>query len=166
MRPLVRRGRAVRQGCQGDRARRRANGAFGRTRGRGKRETSTAGPPHEVECEAERAGSAGELRAPPSRGCTSPLATRRRRATSQAAAPRDECASAAGIAAEARTRLAVGGGVSTFVSASTPRSGAARTLPRYCRRQHLGSRADPRPAGGDISLDHKKPRDPLVIRGL
>ena len=39
--------------------------AFGRTRGREKREPSTAGPPHEAECEAERAGSAGELRAPP-----------------------------------------------------------------------------------------------------
>ena len=59
---------------RGDRARRHSN-AFGRTCGRGKRETSTAGPPHEAECEAERAGSAGELQAPPSRGCTSPLAT-------------------------------------------------------------------------------------------
>ena len=59
---------------RGDRARRRVN-AFGRTRGREKRETSTAGPPHEAECEAVRAGSAGELRAPPSQGCTSPLAT-------------------------------------------------------------------------------------------
>ena len=47
--------------------------------------------------------------------------TRRRRATSQAA--RDERASAAGIAAEARTRVAVGGGVSTLASAPTPGRG-------------------------------------------
>ena len=105
----------------GDRARRHAN-AFSRTRGRGERETSTAGPPHEAECEAVRAGSAGELRAPPQPGLYLAAGhTRRRRATSQAA--RDERASAAGIAAEARTRVAVGGGVSTLASAPTPGRG-------------------------------------------
>jgi len=106
---------------RGDRARRRAN-AFGRTRRRGKK-----GNLHRRA--ATRGGMRGGARrvrwgtaSPPQPGLYIAAGhTRRRRATSQAA--RDERASAAGIAAEARTRVAVGGGVSTLASAPTPGRG-------------------------------------------
>ena len=65
--------------------------------------------------------------------------TRRRRATSQAA--RDERASAAGIAAEARTRVAVGGGVSTLASAPTPGRGRRER----CRATHAAARKKANP---------------------
>lgn len=106
---------------RGDRARRRAN-AFGRTRRREKK-----GNLHRRA--ATRGGMRGGARrvrwgtaSPPQPGLYLAAGhTRRRRATSQAA--RDERASAAGIAAEARTRVAVGGGVSTLASAPTPGRG-------------------------------------------
>ena len=131
-------GRGIREGNGGPARRGRAvvrETTRGRTRARGERETSTTGPSHEAECEAERAGSAGELRAPPAGVYLAAGHTRRRRATSQAA--RDERASAAGIAAEARTRVAVvGGGVSTLL-ASAPIPGRGRR--ERCRATAGGS---------------------------
>ena len=117
---------------RGDRARRHANVFLVERAGGKGREASTAGLPHEAECEAARARSAGHCEPPQPGLYLAAGHTRMRRATSQAA--HDEHASAAGIAAEAQTRVAVGGGVSTLASAPTPRRGAARTLPRYCRR--------------------------------
>ena len=95
---------------RGDRARRRAN-AFGRTRGREKRETSTAGPPH-----ATRGGMRGGARrvrwgttSPPQPGLYLAAGhTRRRRATSQAA--RDKRAGAAGIIGNSRRGANTGRG--------------------------------------------------------
>ena len=111
----TRRGRSVRETARGD----VRTPPFGQ--GRKQRETSTAGPPHEAECEAARASLLGNCEPFQPGLCLTAGHTRRRRATSQAA--RDERASAAGVATEARTRVAVGGGVSTLASAPTPGRG-------------------------------------------
>ena len=125
---------------RGDRARRRAN-AFGRTRERGKRETSTAGPPHEAECEAVRAGSAGELRAPPARAVPRRW-PHKKAASDEPGRARRTCRCSGNSRRGANTGR--GWRWREHVSICTdPRPGAAKTLLRYRRRQHLGSRADP-----------------------